>query len=199
MSPFRMKKMPSTAMVQIPTRVPWRLKPSTSESRSPTQRAVVPDLSVQSESRRAVTPVSQQISNPLRRQRQRVPQVSSWFLPQRQRLIEHFQNRRLNRDNPVCRRHSFPKRLSAKCLHWAEVPPWKASVEKWVVRRLLPATILPRLQPQLRECSVSKSKLCCPFARRYIGLSNAKHSRESCQSLKFRGCSPRSSKSIAPI
>ena len=82
------------SVVQVPTRVPWRLKPSVPSETTRVQRRVEPDDSVSPVSKRAVTPVAQQTFTPTRK---RIPQVSSWFPPQRQRLIEHFQQRRANR------------------------------------------------------------------------------------------------------
>ena len=83
----------STPAVQVPTRVPWRLSSTVSSpSVSKIKDKVVPDQSVNPVSRRAVIPVAQQTSTRLKHQRP--PQVSSWFLPQRHRLIEHFQSQR---------------------------------------------------------------------------------------------------------
>ena len=81
------------SIVQVPTRVPWRLRRSVPfDSVSVEPNKTVPDQSVNTVYRQASTPVSQQVDTPVKRQR--IPQVASWFLPQRQRLIEHFQTKR---------------------------------------------------------------------------------------------------------
>lgn len=58
----------STPAVQVPTRVPWRLSPTVSSpSVSKVKNKVVPDQSVNPVSRRAVIPVAQQTSMPLKK------------------------------------------------------------------------------------------------------------------------------------
>jgi hypothetical protein len=96
----------SPQQVQVPNRVPWRLKPSDrqiifrgSKPVFEQQLSTLPSKS----SPIAEATRSTQISR-------RIPSIPSWFRPERQRLIQHFEERRVQRQQPRLEVRSEPLR-----------------------------------------------------------------------------------------
>ena len=99
-------RRPSSQQVQVPSRVPWRLKPS---DRQIVFRGSKPVFEQQSSTRPSRSaPIAQRTS--LSQESRAIPAVPSWFRPERQRLIRHFETRHLQPRQPRLEVRSEPLR-----------------------------------------------------------------------------------------
>ena len=116
-----------TPSVRVPTRVPWRLKPSSAQKSIKSNRSTGPEASSTAVVKRSSTPIAQQIEPVRTRSRTRIPEVRSWYLPQRQQLIEHFQNRRP--DRPSVDREGLVSRVRRRSDEPSSLSQRKQSIE----------------------------------------------------------------------
>ena len=96
----------SPQQVQVPNRVPWRLKPS---DRQIIFRGSKPVFEQQSSTLPSKSSPIAEATRSTQISRE-IPSVPSWFRPERQRLIRHFEDRRIQRQRPRLEVRSEPLR-----------------------------------------------------------------------------------------